>query len=1130
MWLVTMRDFDENDVRLLCGNKVTDRARAACRAGRVMDLVTTGHRLSATVIDTKGRVHRPVVDLTDPSLGLGSAQPSCGCRSAPHGATCEHVATVLLKASDAAAAARVARDRRIAALLSPDAGGPGRPRANAMDPGVRSWMNGLRAVDKPPTADHVRIGYVLRTGEGSNGMRRFAIAPVLCHTGRDGGLVAQRGAFPHWAALRDASSLPVEIAPDDVRILRDLARLPQASGDYRFLDADGGWELLSAIAATGRGRAGDLDRPTLTEGPQRSGRVEWSAIGSGGTYAPCLKLGDGSDAGEGAPPLYIDWGTGLVGPVETGLAPRLAAGLLRAPHLDRDAIRVLHAEMGEGGATLLASLPPKPVIERVSGVRPVPCLSMSTVKLPSRAIQHQWGYHVQPRPDEVAPVAEVSFAYGDVSVPVGTRVGATVLDARGREVEVDRDMDAEAAALRELMSLGYAPLADGRDAVPARHARAFSLGQGSSRDWSRGLCDAVPRLESMGWRTSTAGDFPLVIVGEGSAIDAEVRKGSGIDWLELHLGMDVGGVRVDIVAAIVSLVMEPSFTLDDLEGEALVSGRLSLLPLGDGRTLAMPADRLLAIVRAVRDLTAGADLVGGGLRLGRTDAARLAEFEAATADALMTWRGGDAVRALGRRLLDHAGIPPVEVPGTFASTLRPYQREGVAWLSLLREVGLGGVLADDMGLGKTVQALAFLCVEKAAGRLDRPALVVAPTSLMKNWADEAARHAPDLRVLTLHGPGRLALFPAIGDHDLVLTTYPLVARDRGRLASQGWHVVLLDEAQTIKNPDAQTSQSVASLDARHRFCLTGTPLENHLGELWSIMSISTPGLLGDRKRFAAAWRTPIERGGDGERGRLLARRVRPFMLRRTKAQVANDLPPKTTMVERIDMEQGQRDVYEAVRVSMHDKVRQAIADKGMARSRIVILDALLKLRQACCDPRLVKSVGTGQAGSAKLDRLEAMLAELLGQGRRVLVFSSFTSMLDLIRPRLDAAGITHVSLTGSTRDRPRAIATFDGGDAQVFLISLKAGGAGLNLVSADTVIIYEPWWNPAVEDQAVDRAHRIGQRKPVFVHKLTAAGTIEEKMEVLKARKAALAQSLFEGDGKLGELMTEADVEMLLAS
>jgi SNF2 family DNA or RNA helicase len=293
------------------------------------------------------------------------------------------------------------------------------------------------------------------------------------------------------------------------------------------------------------------------------------------------------------------------------------------------------------------------------------------------------------------------------------------------------------------------------------------------------------------------------------------------------------------------------------------------------------------------------------------------------------------------------------------------------------------------------------------------------------------------------------------------------------------------------------------------------------------MSFAMPGLLGDLAGFNRAFRAPIEKRGDTSRARVLARRVAPFLLRRTKDEVARDLPLKTEIVERVDMTAGQRNIYEAIRLSMHEKVRAAIAAKGFARSRIVILDALLKLRQVCCDPRLLNLSASAASGSAKLERLCDMLAQLRAENRRILVFSQFTTMLDLIRPRLDAMGIAHVSLTGSTRDRPAAIAAFQDGRADVFLISLKAGGVGLNLTAADTVILYDPWWNPAVEAQAIDRAHRIGQATPVFVHKLVTNATIEEKMETLKAKKRALAESLFDHDGAPTLAMSEADLDML---
>jgi SNF2 family DNA or RNA helicase len=490
------------------------------------------------------------------------------------------------------------------------------------------------------------------------------------------------------------------------------------------------------------------------------------------------------------------------------------------------------------------------------------------------------------------------------------------------------------------------------------------------------------------------------------------------------------------------------------------------------------------------------------------------------------FKGADNLRRLAG-LLGGRGLTCPGLPAGFAAKLRPYQEQGVAWLDLLRESGLGGVLADDMGLGKTVQILALLALEKARGNLTAPALIVAPTSLMTNWVNEARKFAPDLRVLVLHGADRKANFAAVPAHDVVLTTYPLIARDHEFLLGRDWHVAVLDEAQTVKNPDAATSRLVRSIKATHRFCLTGTPMENHLGELWSIMSFASPGYLGDKTAFTRQWRTPIEKRADAARAALLAQRVKPFLLRRTKSEVASELPPKTEIVETIMLEGSQRDLYDSIRLSMSAKVRKAIADRGLAKSHIIVLEALLRLRQACCDPALLKLDDGVERPSAKLERLMEMVLELLSEGRKIIVFSQFTSMIALMRKRLDASRIRYSLLTGETRDRKGAIEGFQAGTTDVFLISLKAGGVGLNLTAADTVIIFDPWWNPAVEQQAIDRAHRIGQDKAVFVYRLVAAGTVEEKMDELKARKRALADSLFDRDGGIGSALTEDDVKAL---
>jgi SNF2 family DNA or RNA helicase len=428
--------------------------------------------------------------------------------------------------------------------------------------------------------------------------------------------------------------------------------------------------------------------------------------------------------------------------------------------------------------------------------------------------------------------------------------------------------------------------------------------------------------------------------------------------------------------------------------------------------------------------------------------------------------------------------------------------------------------------------LAHLAAEKARGRLDRPALVLAPTSLVANWHDEARRFAPMLKVLVVHGPERHGRHADIPLHDVVITTYPLLLRDRDALCAHDYSVLVLDEAQAIKNARSQAARVVRDLSARQRIAMTGTPLENHLGELWAQFDAVEPGLLGNQRQFAKFFRNPIEKHADAERRERLGRRIAPLLLRRRKEDVLAELPPKTEILRRIDLEGGQRELYETLRLAQHERVRDVMRERGLAQSGIVVLDALLKLRQACCDPRLVKlETARHVTESAKLDYLLQLLADLVAEGRRVLVFSQFAEMLALIGKALDARKLPWQALTGDVPGTRRAalVERFQEGKVPLFLVSLKAGGVGLNLTAADTVVHYDPWWNPAVETQATDRAHRIGQDKPVFVYKLICAGTVEEKIQALQQRKADLAQAVLEGAASEAVAFDEADLNELFA-
>ncbi|MFN3786061.1 MAG: DEAD/DEAH box helicase, partial [Thiothrix sp.] len=578
---------------------------------------------------------------------------------------------------------------------------------------------------------------------------------------------------------------------------------------------------------------------------------------------------------------------------------------------------------------------------------------------------------------------------------------------------------------------------------------------------------------------SFASDFDLQFDAI-AALDATwANSERSNDWFEISLGFAVAGQRINLLPILVDMLaqMESPQALRDL----LQRQPYTFVPLTGNRWARLESQRLSAIFDTLVELYDHQPLnAAGNLELSKYQGTALGELLNAPG---LRWHGVEELRILSEKLRHFQGIQSVALPKGLQANLRPYQQEGINWLQFLREYQFNGILADDMGLGKTLQTLTHLLLEKQAGRITTPCMVIAPTSLMGNWRREAKRFTPELRVQIVHGNDRHQHFANLSDYDLILTTYPLIVRDAEVYRALTFHYLILDEAQAIKNVTARTTQTIYALKAKHRLCLTGTPLENHLGELWSMFHFLMPGFLGVHDQFMRLFRTPIEKQGDSERQLQLRKRVQPFMLRRTKELVAHELPAKTEVIRSTTLEGKQRDLYETVRLAMDKKVQEEISRKGLARSHMMILEALLTLRQVCCDPRLVKLDKAQKVKeSAKLELLMTLLPEMLEEGRKILLFSQFTSMLTLIEGELNAANIRYSKLTGQTKDRDGAITQFQEGDTQVFLISLKAGGTGLNLTAADTVIHYDPWWNPAVEQQATDRAHRIGQDKPVFVY------------------------------------------------
>ncbi|GAB6038033.1 hypothetical protein JCM15519_25920 [Fundidesulfovibrio butyratiphilus] len=695
---------------------------------------------------------------------------------------------------------------------------------------------------------------------------------------------------------------------------------------------------------------------------------------------------------------------------------------------------------------------------------------------------------VQPRPCleiealEGGHEARLWLDYAGSEIPFeDTRPSLLDMEAWTR---VDRQPEVERQFDKRLLGTGFAKQEGGRYLL---EASAWHM-----------LAALAPLVEE-GWTVRSRAGKPLV-----AGAVSPIRVTSGVDWFELEGAMAFGDVIVPLPTAVRAF----------LRGE-------KTLDLPDGTTGVLPEDWLS--LHAPGLSLAGEERTGNaGLRFHAAHAPLLDElFE----DRAVSLERDFAQRL--QRMKDFSGVtlpaPPVGLQGA----LRPYQRESLGWFDFLKTFAFGGILADDMGLGKTVQVLAWLMLEKERGQ-SGPSLVVAPTSLVFNWRAEATRFAPDLRVLVHAGLDRASRVKTFEEHDLVLTTYGLLRRDAPVLQKTRWKWLILDESQAIKNPDSQTARAARMLQADHRLCATGTPVENRLDELWSQMHFLNRGMLGSRSGFDDRFAKPVSQGDQAAKD-LLQRLVRPFVLRRTKEGVATDLPEKQESLVRCEMPKEQRAVYARLREHYRCEILRAVDEVGLGRSKIKVLEGLLRLRQAACHPGLV---GAEAAGSGKLEELVRLLREVVEGGHKALVFSQFTRFLTLIRKRLEAEGIAYEYLDGRTpaKAREQRVAAFqDSSGPPVFCISLKAGGTGLNLTAADYVFLMDPWWNPAVESQAVDRAHRIGQEKKVFAYRLVSDDTIDEKVLALQKEKRELAAILEEGATSMIGALTRENLELLLS-
>lgn len=1054
-----------------------------------------------------------------------SCEVSSNC-TCPEGDMCKHVAGVLAAAGNLWYEPR--EDLQELAEPPPVEAPAVLPQAPVvLSASLQQWLNQISDLESddddaenffPPSGTQQRLLYILRRVAPNSQFVRLHL-----ETAR----LTEDGDYkPHAEFSLDFKKAPEFLSPGDLDLLETLRKLRT---DNSLLPAGPLWgTILPRLVASGRLIWDRLENPALQfEEDAISVSTSWLSLENGRQKPMIASTGRNLVILPTVPLQVIDLSSHTIHPVRSSHPDRYLIGWLKMPDLSpQDADHLAqHLETGKTAAPKL----PKPARLRMvksADQAPKPILRLFSDKVFS-------GYYATAAAftyDQVVRLAEVEFTYDDApdkrfAFNRGPEKATVLTDEK--LLELQRNLPAERDLADTIVGCGLRRLADVLTfGVKPVLKDVYCHSPDVPTRWFQFLQTEVPKLEKRGWIVEKQSTFDLELLTPDAWYE-EIQDSERSEWFTVDCGVEVGGARIQLLPAILAFLRS--------EGSHVVLNELEkmgttpvMLPVGK-KFLPYPADRFHRLLSALTELYSRNPnlLKDGKLEIHRLRAAQLAALATKREEQLFQ-QTSDALQQLGSSLEKATTWENAEKPVGLKADLRPYQLQGYRWLRFLATARLGGVLADDMGLGKTLQTLAHLLAEKEAGAMDRPSLIVAPKSVVFNWAEEASKFTPKLRCMIYTGQDRSKHLASFSKHDLILTSYPILARDEDILARQSFHIVILDEAQNIKNSTTRTAQAAYKLDCRQRLCLTGTPMENHLGELWSIFHFLMPGFLGTKELFNTSFREPIEEQGDDERRKWLSQRISPVLLRRTKQAVLQDLPSKIETIHRVELSAQQKDLYEAVRVAMDKRVQDEISVKGAERSQIMILDALLKLRQVCCDPRLLKlDAAKNVTESAKLDALMEVLIPLIEDGRRVLLFSQFTQMLALIQDRLKEENIGHLLLTGQSENRQELVQTFQKGETPVFLISLKAGGVGLNLTAADTVIHYDPWWNPAAENQATDRAHRFGQKNTVFVYKFICQDTIEEKILLLQRKKAELVQGLLEGKGEKLKITSE-DLAYLL--
>ena len=1109
------RPVTKKDIGRLLGRHILNRGMKLVRRRKVLSAVYDDDGWVRAVLEAgTGRTHSVEVrpECSNGS-GLSGVEGTCTCLGE---ATCVHMVAALLAALE--------QINAVAAV---------RPRPLPKD--VQVWLDDIPLHSRQGNGNPGRQGGSLEVGRHhvfyvvhQDEFGECTITPCKAYLKKDRTI----GHHTWRPRVANPSFPPDHVTPTDVGLMAQLLACRSSATGSRWPRGEEMLSLLKSVVTTGRAKYMDLHGTTLSWGDPRPLALKWLVTDTGkqaltadlpnGAHTKCLHF---------SVPFYLDIDSGTVGPMESDLDPSTLSWLTSAPPMPPAAAEAVAEKLQVFGDSI--PKPPAMQVMHRRGLKPVPVVKLFTVEEERPWSYGDWRWNSTGHGDHYFQRARIAcarleFEYPEVKRRVRFGAGEDPCRVDGRNLlVVQRDEQ-----LEDSMFKAFVELAMRYDADFAEHEDCdleFGEINGRNDGFDAPGFDftamAVPELRRYGWKVEVDDSWPVRIHDDSPAISTGIES-SETDWFALSLRIEVEGQSLDVAPNLVSIINSVSFDdfdnlLDDDDILERIRRQDVFVELPDGSHVRFGPDVLAPIAEAM--LEAHGLLGFHSAEIGSA---------VAVAEALegcgIAWDKGRELRELGNRLRQLVENPVATPPESITGTLRPYQQAGYGWFRVLADSGFGGVLADDMGLGKTLQALSLLAHRHLEVGSDRPSLAVIPTSLIGNWKREANKFAPDLKLLVLHGPDRKQHFSRIPDCHLAITTYPLVNRDHEELFRHEYEVALLDEAQNAKNPAAAIARNIRRIDARTRIALTGTPMENNLQELWAIFDWLIPGMLGNRKSFGEKYRRPIEKHGDSTAQYLLTSRLRPFMLRRTKEEVAGELPPKTVIDEITPLEGPQRALYEGIRVAMDRRVKQAIQAKGLASSRITILDALLKLRQVCCDPALVRMQAASKVqGSAKRKRLLELLEELTAENRKVLVFSQFVRMLKLIEGDVIDRGWDYSMLHGQTRDRDRQIDRFQNGRTPLFLISLKAGGVGLNLTAADTVIIYDPWWNPATERQAMDRAHRIGQDKPVFVHRMIAEGTVETVIQEMQAKKQSLADALFEGKGSGPLNLSEGDLNAL---